>query len=98
MLFALVATDKPDHLDVRLKARADHVAFLERLNAEGSLAFAGPFLDAAQKPCGSLVVVEAETLEAAGALLAQDPYQAAGLFAETRLQPWNWTFNKPAGR
>lgn len=97
MLFALVATDKPDHLAVRLEARPAHIAFLERLNAEGSLAFAGPFLDAENKPCGSLVVVKADSLEAAQAMLAQDPYHAAGLFAEMKVQPWNWVFNKAAG-
>jgi uncharacterized protein len=97
MLFALVAADKPDHLATRLDARPAHVAFLERLNAGGALAFAGPFLDAGGKPCGSLVVVKAETIEAAQAMLAADPYQAAGLFAEAKIQPWTWTFNKPEG-
>lgn len=97
MLFALVATDKPDHLAARLAARPAHVAFLERLNAEGCLAFAGPFLDAEGKPCGSLVVVKADSLEGAQAMLAQDPYQAAGIFAETTLRPWTWTFNKADG-
>ena len=97
MLFALVARDKPGHLDMRLAARPDHVAFLQKLQAEGSLAFAGPFLDAGEKPCGSLVVVKAESLGAAEAMLAGDPYQVAGLFAETTIQAWNWTFNKPDG-
>ena len=95
MLFALVAADKPDHLAVRMEARPAHVAFLDKLNAEGALAFAGPFLDAEGKPCGSLVVVKADTIEDAEAMLAADPYQAAGLFGEARLQPWTWAFNKP---
>lgn len=97
MLFALVAKDKPDHLDTRLAARPDHVAFLQKLQAEGSLVLAGPFLDAGEKPCGSLVVVKAESLSAAEAMLAKDPYQTAGLFAEAKIQAWNWTFNKPDG-
>jgi uncharacterized protein YciI len=29
MLFALICTDKPDHLQVRLDNRPDHVAFLK---------------------------------------------------------------------
>ena len=46
MLFALICKDKPGHLQVRLDARPDHVAFLNGLNADKKLAFAGPFLDA----------------------------------------------------
>ncbi len=59
MLFALICKDKPGSLQVRLDTRPEHVAFLEGLNGEKKLAFAGPFLDADGKPNGSLVVVEA---------------------------------------
>ena len=52
MLFALICKDKPNHLQVRLDARPDHVAFLNDLNAKGALKFAGPFLDADGKPDG----------------------------------------------
>ncbi|TIM60587.1 MAG: hypothetical protein E5Y60_30735, partial [Mesorhizobium sp.] len=63
MLFALICKDKPGSLQVRLDTRPEHVAFLEGLNGENKLAFAGPFLDADGKPNGSLVVVEAPDLE-----------------------------------
>ncbi|TIM63516.1 MAG: hypothetical protein E5Y58_28790, partial [Mesorhizobium sp.] len=59
MLFALICKDKPGSLQVRLDTRPEHVAFLEGLNGENKLAFAGPFLDVDGKPNGSLVVVEA---------------------------------------
>lgn len=62
MLFAFVCKDKPGSLRIRLDTRPVHVAFLEGLNAEKKLAFAGPFLDADGKPNGSLVVVEAPDL------------------------------------
>ncbi len=53
MLFALVCKDKPDHLQVRLDNRPAHVDFLNALNANGGLAFAGPFLGADGKPDGN---------------------------------------------
>lgn len=96
MLFALICKDKPGHLQVRLDARPDHVAFLEGLNGEGKLKFAGPFLDGDGKPNGSLVVIDADDQASAGALAARDPYAQAGLFASVEILPWNWVFNKPA--
>ena len=95
MLFAFVCQDKPDSLQLRLDTRPPHVEWLTSLNAEGKLAFAGPFLDADGKPNGSLVVVHAETIEDARALSAADPYAKAGLLASVDIRAWNWTFNKP---
>ena len=96
MLFALICKDKPGHLQVRLDARPDHVAFLNGLNADKKLAFAGPFLDADGKPNGSMVVIEATDLAGAEALAAADPYAKAGLFEKVEIKPWTWGFNKPA--
>lgn len=96
MLFAVICKDKPGSLQVRLDTRPEHIAFLEGLNGDKKLAFAGPFLDAESKPNGSLVVVEASDLAGAQALSAADPYAKAGLFESVEIRPWNWTFNKPA--
>lgn len=95
MLFALLCTDKPDHLQVRLDTRPAHVDFLNGLNAEGKLKMAGPFLGDDGKPCGSLVVIEAEDRAAAEALAAADPYAKAGLFEKVEIKTFNWVFNKP---
>ena len=83
-------------LQVRLDNRPAHVAYLEKLNADGILKIAGPFLGDDGKPYGSLVVIEAADKAAAAAILAEDPYAKAGLFAATEINQWNWTFNKPA--
>ena len=96
MLFALICKDKPGSLRVRVDTRPAHVAFLEGLNADKTLAFAGPFLDAYGKPNGTLAVVEAPDLAGAQALSAADPYAKAGLFETVEIRQWNWTFNKPA--
>ncbi|MCD1265649.1 hypothetical protein GR158_18285 [Shinella sp. AETb1-6] len=95
MLFAFVCQDKPGALQVRLDTRPEHVAYLNALNTEGTLAFAGPFLGEDGKPTGSLVVVKAETIEAAREIAANDPYAKAGLFASVEVKAWNWVFNNP---
>jgi uncharacterized protein len=96
MLFAFLCTDKPGHLQVRMDTRPTHLEHLNKLNAEGTLKFAGPFLDDDGKPNGSLVVVEAADIAAARTLAEADPYYLAGLFEKVEVKPWNWVFNNPA--
>ena len=95
MLFAFLCKDKPDHLNLRMETRPEHVEHLNRLNAEGTLKMAGPFLDGDGKPNGSLVIVEAATLADAQVLADSDPYAKAGLFESVEVKPFNWVFNKP---
>ncbi|MFJ6328580.1 MULTISPECIES: YciI-like protein [unclassified Rhizobium] len=95
MLFAFVCKDKPGYLNVRMETRPAHVEYLNKLNAEGTLKMAGPFLDAEGKPNGSLVVVKAESVEAAVAIADADPYTKAGLFESVEIKPFNWVFNNP---
>ncbi len=95
MHFAFLCKDKPGALQVRLDTRPEHLDYLNALNAEGRLAFAGPFVGDDGKPTGSLVVVAAETIEEAREIAANDPYAKAGLFAEVEVKAWNWVFNKP---
>ncbi|WPE21755.1 YciI-like protein [Shinella zoogloeoides] len=95
MHFAFLCKDKPGSLQVRLDTRPEHLAYLNALNADGKLGFAGPFLGDDGKPTGSLVVVKAETIEDARRIAADDPYAKAGLFAEVEVKAWNWVFNNP---
>ncbi len=93
MLFALICTDKPNHLQTRLDARADHLAFLGSLG--DALKAAGPFLGDDSKPNGSLVIISAEDKAEAEAIAARDPYAKAGLFASVEIKPWNWVLKNP---
>lgn len=95
MLFALLCTDKPEHLSLRMETRPAHVEWLNGLNARGTLKIAGPFLDPDGKPCGSLVIIKAENQAEAEALAAEDPYAKAGLFERVDIKPYNWVFNNP---
>ena len=93
MLFALICDDKPASLDLRIKVRADHLAFLGSLGS--AMKFAGPFTDDAGSPVGSLVVIEAENRAAAETIAAQDPYAIAGLFQSVVIRPWRWALKNP---
>jgi uncharacterized protein len=86
MLFVVINTDRPAALDLRMSTRPAHLEFLESNMA--SLVHAGAMLDAAGKPCGSLLIVEADNIEAVRAMAAQDPYAEAGLFESSVVQPF----------
>lgn len=84
MLYAVICRDKPGALQVRLDTRAEHLAYIE---ATGIVKMAGPFLEEGQM-CGSLVIIEAESLAAAQDWAANDPYAKAGLFASASVTEW----------
>jgi hypothetical protein len=96
MLFALMCTDKPDSLELRMRVRPQHLAFLESLGA--AVKGAGPFTDEAGHPTGSLMLVEAEDRAAIELLAAQDPYARAGLFSSVEIRPWKWLVKNPEAR
>ncbi len=93
MLFALICTDKPGHLQVRMDTRPAHLAFLESLG--DNLKAAGPFLGDDGKPVGSLVIIKADDVAGAQATAAADPYAKAGLFSAVEIKPWNWVIKNP---
>lgn len=87
MLFIAHCTDKPDHLQVRLDARPDHLDFLR--NKGDALKIAGPTMTAdGEKPNGSLIIFEDRDLEAAKTWIASDPYAGADLFESVIVKPW----------
>ena len=65
MLFALVALDRPNAVEDRLRVRPDHLKFLDSLG--DSLLLAGPFLNDKGESVGSIVIIESESLDTARA-------------------------------
>lgn len=84
MQFILIAHDRADGLSLRKQVRADHLAYLEGI--AGNVVFAGPMLDDAGAPCGSMLVYEAPDRATVDAMVANDPYTTAGLFGQTELR------------
>ena len=84
MLYAVICKDKPGALQTRLDTRAAHLAYIE---ATGIVKMAGPFLEEGQM-CGSLVILDCDSLAAAQAWAAGDPYAQAGLFESVNVTEW----------
>lgn len=88
-LYVFHGLDKPGALELRKATRQRHLDWIASLSPRVKIG--GPMLaEDGAAPVGSMLVVEAETLAEAKSLFAQDPYEAAGLFAETSVRPFNW--------
>ena len=98
MWYAIIGQDVPDSLEKRIAARPAHVVRLQELQSQGRLLLAGPFpaVDAEDPGAagfsGSLIVAEFASLSAAQDWANADPYVAAGVYAEVRVQPFRKTF------
>lgn len=87
MLFVATCTDKPDSLPLRLDTRPAHLTYLNGLGAR--IRAGGALLTADQKSVvGSMLILEGESEPEIVALLADDPYAKAGLFASVDVKPW----------
>ncbi len=90
MLFAIICTDRPGGLDLRLATRPTHLAYLTMYASR--IVHGGPTLDIEGRPCGSLLIIEAEDRAAAEGFAAEDPYAKAGLFESTIIRPFREVF------
>lgn len=94
MYYAIIGQDAADSLALRQQARPAHLKRLEALQREGRLLIAGPFpaIDAADPGpagfSGSLIVAEFDTLAAAEAWAAADPYVSTGVYASVEVKPF----------
>jgi uncharacterized protein YciI len=85
MRVALMAHDKPGALPVRTANRQAH---LDYIATTGLVEMAGPLLDSDGGMCGSLVILNVASMQAARDWAEADPYARAGLFASTTLVEW----------
>jgi uncharacterized protein len=87
MLVALCARLKADSAALLAAHRAAHYRFL--VEHQHSIVTGGPMLDEGDgHPMRMLMILRVDSLEAAHALLAHEPYLLNGVFDEVLLQPW----------
>ena len=94
MQFVIYAKDKPNGLDHRMQVRPTHLDYWAE-KGDGVI-LAGPLLDADEKPCGSTLIVEADSMEAARALAEGDPYYKEGVFGSLEVTAVNMFLGKLA--
>ncbi|HEY2388393.1 MAG TPA: YciI family protein [Candidatus Binatia bacterium] len=87
-LFVMIGHDAPESKAKRPVHRPAHLEHLAPLAAAGRVPLAGPFTDGS----GSLIVLEADSLEAAWAIVARDPYVVNGVFNRVDVHPFMQVF------
>lgn len=98
MLYLIYAQDVPNSLENRLSVRPAHLARLQALRDEGRLVVAGPnpAIDSNDPGSagfsGSTVIAEFASLADAQAWAEQDPYVAAGVYADVKVKPFKQVF------
>jgi len=94
MWYVIEGHDADGSLERRLASRAAHLARLQALADEGRLLVAGPCpaVDAEDPGpagfSGSVVIAAFESLEQARAWAQDDPYVAAGVYAQVQVRPF----------
>ncbi|MEX2942201.1 YciI family protein [Serratia fonticola] len=96
MYFAVFATDKPGQGALRARIRPLHRVYLREHSHPVKVILGGPTLASeTQEMNGTLMVIEAETVEQVHAFLTDDPYMQVGLFGELTVRPWLWGIGAP---
>ena len=90
-LFVMIAKDKPGTGALRTATRPVHLDHLTALGEK--LVLGGALMGDDGNPEGSLLVLEAENLDAAKAALLADPFIAEGIFGSVEVKPWRVAFN-----
>lgn len=92
MLYLFIYSDNPGSADLRKQFEQDHRGFRRGLGDK--LKVAGPRFDGDEGPsAGSMIILEADSMEAAKAVAAEDPYLVNGVFridSISRINPRTW--------
>lgn len=84
MWFVVIGHDSPAAKELRPQHRPAHLAHLEPLLSGGKLVLAGAFTDGA----GTLMILDAESLDEVWEVLARDPYLTNGVFSSVEVHPF----------
>jgi hypothetical protein len=90
MKFVILGKDGPEGAQKRPLFRPAHLQRLEAWAQLGKVILAGPLTDTT----GSLIVVEAASLEEVQAVANEDPYTIHGVFQEVTIHPFLQVFPK----
>lgn len=90
MMFVILGFDGPDGEARRKIYRPAHLAKMEPLDQQGRVVLAGPLTDKS----GSLIIIEADSLDEAQKFAQEDPYTVNGVFERVEVHPFTQVFPK----
>src|SRR5690606_19119707 len=94
--FVITAFDAEHTHELRAKYREEHRARLRAsTGAPVKVLTAGPLLNRADEPIGSLIIVEAESHTDVERFVAADPYVVNGVYGSHEIHSFKWTMGAP---
>jgi uncharacterized protein YciI len=85
--FVVFAMDRPGSLEMRMKTREAHLAFIKE---QKGVMLAGPVMRSVDGAmCGSVLIVQGSRQDVVS-MCNVDPYFTAGLFERVRVEEWKW--------
>lgn len=97
MYFAVMTRDNPEAGDKRKSLYPEHKEHLDAQPDGIAIRVSGPLLGESGKPVGSLLVIEADTIDMVRDYINKDPYIAAGVWAGFSVNAFDWRRGKPEG-
>jgi uncharacterized protein YciI len=91
MPYAIITHDKPNSLDLRNQARAEHLAYLTEHQSK-LLAAGAKVADDGQGGVGGIIIVDTDDRAEAEAFIKNDPFTKAGLFSGIEVVRWRKAF------
>lgn len=92
-LFVVTCTDREGTVEKRIATRPEHLARLEKLDAEGRVIVAGAMPIDRENPqagfYGSTLILDFESREALDKWLADEPFLREGIYANIDVKPFN---------
>lgn len=84
--FILLCRDKPGAIAIRQETRPAHLDYITEMG--GRVLLAGPMLNEADAPIGSMLIIDAADAAEAKTITKADPYAKAGLFEDVQILPY----------
>ncbi|MDD9999666.1 MAG: YciI family protein [Rhodospirillaceae bacterium] len=98
MYFAVFGTHKPGRVQTGSELQNAFADYLRSHPDHSGVVVhhGGPTLsDDSETPVGPMLIVEAPSLEAARAFLADSPYGKGDVFASSEVRPFDWRTGRP---
>ena len=90
MSYFITCIDKKNSLEKRMRTRDEHINYLKKF--EKSIITAGPLLDKAGTPYGSLLILNFENITEVNSFLNNDPYAKKKLFQKIIVKEFKKVF------
>lgn len=80
--------------EIRATTRPLHIEYMKTFR--DCVHMGGPLLDEKGHPVGGVMVIDAETREDVDLMVANDPFELAGLSSVINIHEMRWQTNRPA--